>query len=39
VGLSPGRVWVFFSSAPCADRLWGPPSLLSHGYQGLLPRC
>jgi len=19
---------------PCPDRLWGPPSLLSNGYQG-----
>jgi hypothetical protein len=29
----------FFSSAQCADRLWGPPSVLSSGYWGLfLPR-
>jgi hypothetical protein len=24
----------FFSSLPRPDRLWGPPSLLSNGYQG-----
>jgi hypothetical protein len=23
-----------FSSPPCADRFWGPPILLSSGYQG-----
>jgi hypothetical protein len=23
-----------FSSSHCPDRLWGPPSLLSNGYQG-----
>jgi hypothetical protein len=23
-----------FSSPPCPDRLWGPPSLLTNGYQG-----
>jgi hypothetical protein len=27
--------WHFFSSPPRPDRLWGPPSLLSNGYQGL----
>jgi hypothetical protein len=26
-----------FSSPPRLDRLWGPPSLLSHGYQGFFP--
>jgi len=32
--LSPGRGWEFLSSPPCPDQLWGPPSLLSKGYQG-----
>jgi hypothetical protein len=27
-GSSLGRGWEFFSSLPCPDRLWGPPSLL-----------
>jgi hypothetical protein len=27
----------FFSSPPRPDRLWGPPSLPSNGYSGLLP--
>jgi hypothetical protein len=27
-----------FSSPYLSDRLWGPPSLVSHGYRGLLPR-
>jgi hypothetical protein len=29
--------WKFFSSTQCRDRLWGPPSLLSHGYLRLFP--
>jgi hypothetical protein len=28
-------MWEFFSSPPRPDRLWGPPNLLSYGYQGL----
>jgi hypothetical protein len=27
----------FFSSPPCPERIWGLPSLLSNGYQGLFP--
>jgi len=34
-GWSPGRGWKFFFSPPCPDRFWGPPGLLSNGYQGL----
>jgi hypothetical protein len=34
-GSSPGSGWEFFSSPPRPDRLWGPPSLLPNGYQGL----
>jgi hypothetical protein len=34
-GSNSGRGWGFFSSSPCSERLWGPPSLLPSGYQGL----
>jgi hypothetical protein len=44
-GLDDGGVGVrvpvglrFFSSLRRSDRFWGPPSLLSNGYQGLFPR-
>jgi hypothetical protein len=44
-GLGDGGVGVqilvgsrIFSPPRYPDRLWGPPSLLSNGYQGLLPR-
>jgi hypothetical protein len=29
-------LWEFFSP-PCPERHWGPPRLLSNGYQGLFP--
>jgi hypothetical protein len=35
-GSTPGRGRDFFSPLLCPDRLWGPPSLLSNGYRGLL---
>jgi hypothetical protein len=31
----PAGAGIFFSSPPRPYRLWGPPSLLSNGYQGL----
>jgi len=34
-GSSPIKGWEFFSPPPRPDRLWGPPSLLSNGYQEL----
>jgi len=36
-GTIPGGGWAFFPSIPCADRPWGPPSLLSNGYLDLFP--
>jgi hypothetical protein len=33
----PGGGWEFFSSPPRPERLWGPPNLLSSGYQRLFP--
>jgi hypothetical protein len=36
-GSIPGGGYEFFSSTPCPDRLWGPPSLLSNGYWELFP--
>jgi hypothetical protein len=33
-GSIPGRDREFFSSPPRPDRLWGPPGLLSNGYEG-----
>jgi hypothetical protein len=35
-GSIPGRCWKFLSPASRPDLLWGPPSLQSNGYQGLL---
>jgi hypothetical protein len=34
-GLPPGRGWESFCPPSRPDRLWGPPSHLSNGYQGL----
>jgi hypothetical protein len=34
-GYNPGRGWEILSSPLRPDRLWGPPCLLSTGYQGL----
>jgi hypothetical protein len=36
-GSIPGGCWEFFSKPPRPERLWGPPSLLSNGHQGLFP--
>jgi hypothetical protein len=36
-GSIPGGCWEFFSKPPRPERLWGPESLLSNGYQGLFP--
>jgi hypothetical protein len=35
--LGGGGSWEFYSSPPRPERLWGPSSLLSNGYQGLFP--
>jgi hypothetical protein len=32
-----GGGWEFFSSLPLPERLWGPPSLISNGYEGFFP--
>jgi len=31
------NIWEFFSSPPRPERIWGPSSLLSNGYQGHFP--
>jgi hypothetical protein len=36
-GSIPGGCREFFYKPPRPERLWGPPSLLSNGYQGLFP--
>jgi hypothetical protein len=33
-GSIPGVGWEFFSSTPCPNRLWDPPSFQSNGYGG-----
>jgi hypothetical protein len=36
-GSIPSGGWEYFSSTPCPDRFWSPPSLLSTGYRGIFP--
>jgi hypothetical protein len=36
-GSSSGTFWEFFSLPRRPDRLQGPPSLLSNGYEGFFP--
>jgi hypothetical protein len=36
-GSIPGKAGLF-CLPQCPDRIWGPPSLLSNGYWGFLPR-
>jgi len=36
-GSIPGGCWEFFPKPPRPERLWGPPNLLSNGYQGFFP--
>jgi hypothetical protein len=32
-----GGGWEFFFSPPHPERIWGPTSFLSNGYQGFFP--
>jgi hypothetical protein len=37
LGFDSQQGWEFFSSPLCPEQLWGPPGLLSNGYQWLFP--